>query len=66
MASKNKQVLERTPTEVKHFNYKQGNVTLNFSLRVDIKAELADFLVLLKAGVEDVEKEITTRFPKDK
>lgn len=66
MASKNKSTLERTPTEAKNFGYKQGNVTLKFSLRTDIKSELSDFLALLKAGVDDVQKEIEVRFPKGK
>ena len=64
MASKNKQVLQKTPTENKNFSYSKGNVTLSFNLRTDIKDQLKDFLELLKEGVKDVEKELVTRFPK--
>lgn len=63
MASPNKQVLQKTNTESKNFNYSFGNVQLNFSLRVDIKTEMVDFLKLLKEGTADVEKELNTRFP---
>lgn len=64
MASKNKQVIQKAPTENKNFSYEKGNVSLKFGLRTDIKAEMADFLDLLKEAIGDVEKDIATRFPK--
>lgn len=64
MTSNNKLVLQRTPTETKKYAYAQGNVTLDFKLRTDIKAELKDFLNLLRAAVEDVTEDLEKRFPK--
>lgn len=62
MASKNKQVIQKEPTETKNFSYEKGNVSLKFSLRTDIKSQLSDFLDLLKESVKDVEYEISSRF----
>lgn len=59
MANKNKNILTRnTGNRVREFNYTYGNTSLKFSLRTDIKTQLKDFLGLLKAAVEDVEKEL--------
>ena len=64
MASKNRQVLQKNPTEQRTFDYAKGGVTLRFTLRTDIKSELIDFLELLKEAVEDVTKQIEIKFPK--
>jgi small-conductance mechanosensitive channel len=42
----------------KQFSYSKGKVTLNFTLRIDIKSELKDFLELLKVAKKEVEEEI--------
>ena len=42
----------------KNFSYSKGRVSLNFSLRTDIKQELKDFIELLKIDQEEVIKEI--------
>jgi len=42
----------------KTFNYAKGKVTLNFTLRTDVKNELKDFLELLKVAQEEVKNEI--------
>lgn len=63
MASQNKNILTKNPTESKNFAYSFGNVQLTFSLRVDIKTELVDFLRLLEEASKDVRLEIAERFP---
>jgi hypothetical protein len=40
------------------FEYSLGQVSLNFTLRIDIKEELTTFRKLLIMALEDVEKEI--------
>ena len=45
-------------TTSKNFSYSKGRVSLNFSLRTDIKQELKDFIELLKVAQEEVNKEI--------
>ena len=53
-----KKLLQSNPTTSKNFDYKLGEVGLNFSLRIDIKQQLKDFLECLKKAQEDVEAEI--------
>lgn len=36
------------------FSYKKGDVTLNFTLRTDIKTQLQDFEACLEQGLDDV------------
>ena len=45
-------------TTTKKFSYNKGKCTLSFSLRIDIKSELKDFLALLKTAVAEVEEEL--------
>lgn len=40
------------------FDYVKGKVHLDFTLRIDIKQELKDFMEILCAAVEDVQKEL--------
>jgi hypothetical protein len=47
MASKNKQILQRTFVEKKDFQYSKGNVNLGFTLNTGVKSELKDFKELL-------------------
>lgn len=42
----------------KTFSYSKGKVTLNFTLRTDVKGELKDFLELLKVAQKEIETEI--------
>ena len=44
--------------ETKLFTYKRGKVSLQFSLRIDIKQELKDFKECLKSAIEDIEEEL--------
>lgn len=43
---------------MKNFSYSKGGVVLKFTLRVDIKKELKDFLELLREAEKGVEGEI--------
>ncbi len=45
----------------KNFNYTKGKVSLSFTLRIDIKNELKDFLELLKVATEEVEEELKNK-----
>lgn len=40
------------------FNYTAGKVSLKFSLRIDIKGDLKDFMTCLEAAVKDVQSEL--------
>jgi len=42
----------------KTFSYSKGKVSLNFTLRIDIKQEMKDFVELLKVALEELENEI--------
>lgn len=59
MAKNTKNITARDHTQNKAFNYSRNGVTLNFTLRTDIKQELKDFLELLNEAVKDVSAEIT-------
>lgn len=54
-----KNITQRDHTENKTFSYKRNGVELDFTLRIDIKQQLKDFLELLKEAQKDVESEIT-------
>ena len=43
------------------FDYAQGDVTLKFTLRIDIKNQLKDFKVILEKALEDVTEELERR-----
>lgn len=60
---KDKNEIKKETTETKSFSYRRGSVALNFSLRTDIKTELADFLELLKIGLVEVQEEMNDRYP---
>jgi uncharacterized protein YdgA (DUF945 family) len=40
------------------FDYSKGGISLNFTLRIDIKKDLNSFLELLKVAIVEVEAEI--------
>lgn len=44
--------------ENKKFVYTKNNVNLSFTLRIDVKNELADFRDLLAKAIEDVDAEL--------
>ena len=54
----NKKQLQTSNETKKTFNFSKGNVSLSFTLRVDIKTELNDFLELLKASQLEVENQL--------
>lgn len=58
VTSKKSMIRANTAEQYKKYDYSLNNVTLNFSLRVDIKQERKDFLALLKRAVSDIEKEL--------
>jgi len=45
----------------KNYSYEKGECKLNFSLRIDIKNELKDFLELLKVAVKDIEEDLVIK-----
>ncbi len=45
----------------KQFSYTKGKCSLNFTLRIDIKTELKDFLEILKVAVGEVEAELNKK-----
>lgn len=51
---KKQTTIEAGSTEQKTFKYSKGVTNLSFTLRIDIKQELKDFLELLERAVEDV------------
>lgn len=53
--------LQREQTQNKGFSYTKGATSLSFSLRIDIKQELKDFLECLEAAMADVKKEIESK-----
>lgn len=53
-----KTIIQTNNTTNKNFFYSKGRVSLNFTLRNDIKQDLKDFLELLQRSVQDVESEI--------
>lgn len=53
-----KKILKKDHKNIKSFNYKKGNVSLNFSLRIDIKGDLKDFQECLEVALEEVKGEI--------
>lgn len=62
MGNKNKgkvvEPIKSTSYEKKTFDYRVGEVTLNFTLRTDIKDELVVFAQMLAQAHVDVTKEI--------
>lgn len=64
MPSKNKQVLSTNHHVQKNFEYHKGNVNLAFSLFLDVKTDLKDFVELLKKATADVEQVIEENHPR--
>ena len=60
----NNPIMETTTEEKKTFTYNYADIPFNVTLRVDIKEQLKNFLVILDRAREDIIKEIETRFPK--
>lgn len=58
MASKNKQVIERSHAVNKTYSYKKGNVTLDFTLNLGVKSHLKDFIDLLTQAIIEVEADL--------
>lgn len=49
---------KRNNKVTKDFDYSQGDVSLRFSLRIDVKKEMKDFVELLKVAIQEVEEEL--------
>ena len=58
----NKKQLISTNKEQKTWNLQKGDVQLNFTLRVDIKEEMKNFLEILESATESIKEELKTRF----
>ena len=56
-----KKKFESSAVTKKTFSYAKGDTNLNFTLRIDIKDELKDFLVCLEKSVEEVKAEIAKK-----
>lgn len=54
MFKNNKKILARSYQNNRTFDYKQGEATLNFTLNVENKDGLTDFLACLNSAVIDV------------
>ena len=57
--SKKFEVIKNNSTTSKNFSFSKGVVSLNFTLRNDIKKDLKDFAELLKVAQEEVKEELT-------
>lgn len=53
-----KNILQKQNVTNKTFSYQKGNVSLNFTLRVDTKQELKDWIEIVKQSLEDVGEEL--------
>lgn len=53
--------LERSGALRRQFTYRKGNVQLDFTLRVDTKNELEDFLDCLKEAQKEIEQELESK-----
>lgn len=61
MSKKKNQQVVSTTKDNRDFSYVKGNVHLNFTLRVDIKSQLRDFLEILKTAAVEVEETLKTK-----
>jgi len=50
--------VKKNNTTNKSFSYSKGKVSLNFTLRTDVKNELKDFNDLLKVAQKEVQEEL--------
>ena len=55
---KNNKPLVRNNTESKNFSYSKGDVSLNFTLRIDVQTQLSDFKELMLVALDDVSAEL--------
>jgi hypothetical protein len=58
MSKKTKKAVTQDLVRNQIFTFRKANVALSFTLRVDIKQELEDFLELLETATVQVKKEI--------
>lgn len=50
--------IKKDNSVVKSYKFSKGNINLNFSLRLDTKSELKDFLELLETAIQEVESDL--------
>ena len=53
-----RKIFKENNTTSKQFDYAQGDVSLKFVLRTDIKSQLKDFKPLLEKALVDVSEEL--------
>ena len=58
----NKKQLISTNKEQKTWSLQKGDISLSFTLRVDIKEDMKTFIELLESATESVKEELKTRF----
>lgn len=46
--------MDKTINNIKAFNYKEGNTNLTFSLNIDNKADIKDFVKCLNEALKDL------------
>lgn len=56
--NKNTEIIKDIDNQYKNFNYEINGVKLNFSLRVDVPEQLADFKKLMLEAVKDIDVEL--------
>lgn len=59
MANKSKLPVQKTIRNKTTFSYQKGACALDFTLVTEVKTELKNFLDILKAAQEDIQKHIS-------
>lgn len=54
-------MVQNKSTTSKNFSFQKGEVSLNFSLRTDIKTQLKDFKELLEVAILEVDNELAQK-----
>ena len=54
-----KSIIQKETIENKSFKYSKNGVSLSFTLRIDTKKEIIDFIEILKQAQSDLENQIS-------
>lgn len=54
----NQHTIDSNIQTIKHWRFHKGHMDLNFSIDIDVKSDVVDYLDLLKKAVEKLEKEL--------